>query len=1111
MNDLQTKQAIQQALQTMDRQGFKAGGLALLGAMGYRSDKRLELSPNTPAEFISTFSLSGKLNAQRALLDQWQTVDLLFQLTRDEIRAGSQLQLNFGATNRVDNSIIESYLFLAIGLAGERYTRSQLAQMTREINKQFNMPVMVLFRHGPALTLAVINRRLSKRDESKDVLEKVTLIKDIRTQQPHRAHLEILSDLALPHLADKYGVTNFVELHRAWEQTLDSSELNKRFFREVADWYFWAVQRVTFPREAHPDPEVRNATSVIRLITRLIFVWFLKEKGLVPDDLFNLHKLPHLLKMGADPKGSTYYKAILQNLFFATLNQEMNTPSQPDNRKFRGKAGASGGRDQHYMIHNVYRYEDYFQNPPQALQLFANIPFLNGGLFECLDKEEPDDLKKNVRLDGFSDRPDNPLVVPDDLFFGEEREVDLNDVYGTSYKSYKVRGLIRILDSYKFTVDENTPIEEEIALDPELLGKVFENLLAAYNPETGVTARKQTGSFYTPREIVNYMVDESLIAYLEAKAKAEAKNPSLALASDSAFEARLRHLLAYNDEPHQFSPAEVDRLIEAIDNVKILDPAAGSGAFPMGILHKLVFILGKLDPHNERWKEKQIEKAAQIPDATFREKAIADIEEAFERNELDYGRKLYLIENCIYGVDIQPIAVQIAKLRCFISLVVDERIDDRRPNRGVRPLPNLETKFVAANTLIGIERPRQMLLRNPAIDQKEAELAEVRRNHFTARTPKTKEKYRQLDEKLRTELGVLLRQDGFLPGVTEKLARWNPYDQNAIADFFDPEWMFGLTDGFDIVIGNPPYVRHEQIKSLKSAFKKQYHCYDGLADLYIYFYERSIQLLREKGVLTFISSNSFLNAGFAEKFRGYIAQKTSIKQLIDFAETNVFEAFTEPCILILLKLLPAKNQIYFLKWNQSEKPKNIATTFQRSSFHILQTELTSENWQLESPRILQLLGKLSNTSKPLGDFVKGRLYSGIKTGCNEAFVVDRATRDLLIEQHSSSSKILKPFLRGRDIKHWQIESADLYLCYVGWKLPITEYPAIYAHLKNFQSILKGRVEVKQGLFPWYALSRYAADYWHEFEKPKIVYQEINRTDAYAYDALGHYTNNKVYT
>ena len=216
-------------------------------------------------------------------------MDVLCQITDAEIRQSNQMILLDSAGKVIDNAIIESYLFMAIALQGESYTRTDLAQITREVNKLFTMPVMILFQHGQTLTLSIINRRLHKRDSSKDVLEKVTLIKDIRIANPHRAHVEILFDLSLAELYRVHNFSNFVELHKAWQKTLDSSELNKKFFKEIADWYFWAVNEVTFPQEAGPD-ETRNATSVIRLITRLIFVWFLKEKGLVPDELFNRAK-----------------------------------------------------------------------------------------------------------------------------------------------------------------------------------------------------------------------------------------------------------------------------------------------------------------------------------------------------------------------------------------------------------------------------------------------------------------------------------------------------------------------------------------------------------------------------------------------------------------------------------------------------------------------------------------------------------------------------------------------------------------------------------------------------------------------------------------------------
>lgn len=263
----------------------------------------------------------------------------------------------------------------------------------------------------------------------------------------------------------------------------------------------------------------------------------------------------------------------------------------------------------------------------------------------------------------------------------------------------------------------------------------------------------------------------------------------------------MRHLIAYNNQPHQFNDHEVSILIQAIDNLKILDPACGSGAFPMGILQKLVHILAKLDPNNEQWRKQQKEKAIQpllediklaekISYEEAREKAIQELEERltqideyFNNNEMDYPRKLFLIENSIYGVDIQPIAIQIAKLRFFISLIVDQKVNDNLPNRGILPLPNLETKFVAANTLIGIDN--QLSLRSNEVIEKEAQLKLIRHKYFTARTPKTKHKYRTLDHQLRAKISQLLQSTGLANATADTLARWNPYDQNSSSDFFD--------------------------------------------------------------------------------------------------------------------------------------------------------------------------------------------------------------------------------------------------------------------------------------------------------------------------------------
>ena len=1013
MTNVDTKQAICDALRVFSSGNVDENAINLLEAIGYRSEKRPAQFSSVPSAFIDDYNHAGKLKADKAVLREWRSVHLLFQLTSNEIRAGSQILFDFENERTIDNTIIESYLFFAIELTGASYTRTQLASITREVNKLFPMPVMVLFRHGDSLTISIINRRLHRHDQSKDVLEKVTLIKDICCASPHRAHIDILFDLSLPELHARHGFTDFVGLHRAWQRALDSSELSKRFFREIANWYFWALQNVTFPKDAGKDEEVRNATSVIRLITRLIFIWFIKEKHLVPNDLFDQRKLEHILNY-SDPNGSTYYKAILQNLFFATLNQEMNTPSKPDNRRFRSRSKSPDGRDPHYNITNLYRYENYFRNQSEALDLFSRIPFLNGGLFECLDKPDKADASTILRIDGFSDRPDNELVVPDLLFFSDERDADLNEEYGTKNKRYRVRGLIDIFNRYKFTIEENTPIEEEVALDPELLGKVFENLLASYNPETKATARRQTGSYYTRRDIVNYMVDESLIAYLSTRLKETV--PSLADMEE--LPQLLREVFAYTERGHPFSDEEVRALIDGVYDVKVLDPACGSGAFPMGVLHKLVFILGKLDPQNRLWKTKQVSEANEISDITLREKLLADIAESFERNELDYGRKLYLIENCIYGVDIQPIAVQIAKLRFFISLVVDQNLDDSRENRGILPLPNLETKFVAANTLIGLNRPQQAVLHNPAIDQKEEDLNSVRQRYFAARTQRTKQKCRADDARLRAEIGALLKDDGFPRETTERLTQWDPYDQSDSADFFDPEWMFGLSGGFDVIVANPPYLEsrspsfsNEMKNAIQLAVRRRWGDDANLitrgADLLVYFFETSLFLIKEQGYVVFIAQNSWLNTEYGRKLQEFLLRHTHVSSIVD-SDFKHFDSNGGPNINTVISVFHGKtasedNVLTFARFHKDFEEAMAVSTYKAAesdcvefaSYHYSDKMLREFKWgmlhDLMNPVFRELIDSMSKHGFKIGDIALPNWSVGQGLNLDSACIVTRDT------------------------------------------------------------------------------------------------------------------------
>jgi len=908
MTDKELKLAIQQAIIAFSKSPVYKASIGLFKTLGYNTERQNPLLHKSYDDFKDSFlGTDSPFNEEKACVKEWKSIDLLFQLTADEVSRQSSL---FN-TKQVDNTIIETYLFFSIELSKAEYNRTQLAQITREINKVFPMPVLIVFKHGESITLSVINRRLNKKDAQKDVLEKVTVIKDISTTSPHRAHIEILFDLSFSELQRVHKFTNFVELHNAWQKTLDTKELNKRFYRDLSNWYFWALQEVHFPttnwaadknslfKEEEKTKE-HNAKNLIRLLTRLLFVWFVKEKNLVPDELFDESYIKDNLLNGFEPRkkkgfdhktlGSKYYRAILQNLFFATLNQTVGK------RDFR-KDG------QQMNVTNLMRYESYFKDPQAFIKLVEDIvPFMNGGLFECLDSPDPVLKGKKggdviIYEDGFSDRKDNTLCVPDYIFFGTGEQADLSIELGNKkQKDVTVNGLINILKSYKFTVTENTPIEEDIALDPELLGRVFENLLASYNPETKTTARKQTGSFYTPREIVNYMVDESLKAYLKQKLESEA-----GMKPEDA-EVGLEFLVGYNEKIHLFDDKQTAVLINAIDNCKILDPACGSGAFPMGILHKLVHILHKLDPNNKLWKERQIEKAQAIDDSEIRDKLIEDIETSFESNELDYGRKLYLIENCIYGVDIQPIATQISKLRFFISLIVDQKTDKSKDNFGIRPLPNLETKFVAANTLIGIEKPKQQasLFDNPKVQALENKLKDIRHRLFSAKTPMTKRKLREEDQLIREEMGALLVQSGWGNESAHQLASWDPYNQNVSSGWFDPEWMFGIADGFDVVIGNPPYIKEYTDKSVFDGLRESEY-YQGKMDLWYLFGCKSIDFLRENGNTSFIATNNWITNEGASKFRNKVLNDTAIKLFIDFRDFMIFDSASIQTMVYLLE------------------------------------------------------------------------------------------------------------------------------------------------------------------------------------------------------------------
>lgn len=1047
MTEADTKKLIQSALQSFKDGDLTQKSIGLFQALGYNTDRQNFFSEKTYRFFReSFFNDDTRFSEEKALVPEWKYIDLLFQLSKDEITP----QHSLFDTKKVDRTIIETYLFFVIGLSKDNYNRTALSQITREINKVFPMPVMVLFKYGSSLTLAVINRRLHKRDERKDVLEKVTLIKDISIENPHRAHIEILFDLSFSELLRVHKFCNFIELHNTWQKTLDTKELNKRFYQELANWYFWAMDHVSFPDDIEKNKDIRNATSLIRLITRIIFIWFIKEKNLVPEILFDRKELGRILKeFTKNEKSNSYYNAILQNLFFGTLNQKMNE------RAFVKEGDFYENREE-YGVKNLFRYADLFSiSKDKALALFKDIPFLNGGLFDCLDK--PDEEGKILNVDGFSRDQKKQAFVPDYLFFGSEVDYDLNAIYGTKNKLYKVKSLIDILSSYKFTVAENTPIEEEVALDPELLGKVFENLLASYNPETQTTVRKQTGSFYTPREIVNYMVDESLKAYLK-QALAEKLN----IKAEDA-EAGLDILFSYTEKEHAFTEEETTALIQAIDSCKILDPACGSGAFLMGILHKLVFILHKLDLNNEKWSEIQRQKAIRDTEEAFkiggkkeREERLLEINDIFENNSDDYGRKLYLIENCIYGVDIQPIAVQIAKLRFFISLVVDENKQPGKENLGIRSLPNLETKFVAANTLIGLEKPETQtnLFENKEISSLEEKLEELRHRYFSAKIRKEKMACQKEDKTLRQKIAKLLEKDGWEHITAEQIVAFDPYDQNASSPFFDAEWMFGIKDGFDVVIGNPPYVstRTKDFDlSQKNYFKINYTLAIGQYDLFTLFIERSNSLICDTGVLSFITPKRLLTN---ENFEG--ARKLLLKQLpiINYVDAQMpFEAASVEANVIISTRIKT-NKVKTFLFNGTEIEFRFIVDYsliQLMPFNIFPFAINPNN-----VRIINLI--LKKSKENFGNSLN--IIRGMECGFN----------------HPSISNSISKFkiIKGEHIAKYFIRETDFYV------------KPNFSEIKVFKS----------------------KDIY--LKTPKLLTKFVSNSIDIAYDDVGYFNTNVVY-
>ncbi len=754
--------------------------------------------PATPADILGT-----KYNADNKT---HQLIDDIYVLGMVDNSAFNNSQNGIGNLNDTKNltTDYDGILIFGVTLNQPNPTRSQLADITRILNRVFpHTPVTVVFKYNNQISFANTERTKYQQEwREGEKVGKVSLLKDISTEYPHRGHLAILNQLKIQSTGIN-AVDTFVQLYFYWQSIFSISVLNKVFYGEVIEWFNLAVTEIRIPGEVSGSEKHKDFT--VRLIARLIFIWFLKELKVVKDELllpdFDNGNSNKLIK--PTQKGTAYYKFVLQNLFFNALNSEQN---ERDKNSFDVYAG---------VFSDINKIKD----------LIFYSPYLNGGLFDI----HPNDwCEDGIVNNGFN--------VPDYLFLDKEK------------------GLNSILSRYKFTIAENTPLEEEIAVDPEMLGRIFENLLAEQSDDTKEAARSSAGAFYTPRPVVSYMCRNTLLKHLDIEIK----------------------------------PENSKQIIHKLLETTVIDISCGSGAFPMGMLEEMMQVLTAVDPEGKTW----VAEMMKSKDDEFRE----HIAEMFADGQIRYIKKLGLLRNCLYGVDLLDYAIEITKLRCWLSLIVEQRVDFSLPNYNLKPLPNLEFKFYKKNSLFRFYKDQNL---NNIIEQFDnekllAELYKLENQYFITKSSKhgSKEEIkvkiirlleRVVDSKsevitkyfnsANSTINTLVSNKAKETEITkakkkakslsDELAELAVF-RNSIKDYFIETVVFpGIFNketenpGFDIVIGNPPYVNTKLISSMGIS-KKLEQEYGFCDDLYNHFTFRGLELLKKGGLLSYITSDTFL-------------------------------------------------------------------------------------------------------------------------------------------------------------------------------------------------------------------------------------------------------------
>ena len=970
----------------------------------------------------------------------------------------------------------------------------------------------------------------------------------------------------------RIGECDFTSIEKI-KDAFSVEKVTKEFYENISFWYFWAVKNCTFPKGAEAEENGRNI-SVIRLITRMIFVWFMRERGLIRKELFDLDSINSLL-IDTTENSSSYYQAILQNLFFATLS------TKQEEREFRSEVRRNKGFNSDHGNQYVYRFQSYFTDFEKLRTLFKDIPFLNGGLFDCLD-----DSQKGIYIDGFSETKKNQVFVPNFLFFGKEVKVDLSDDLGPQHKAIAVKGLLNILSEFNFTIDENTTDDKDVALDPELLGRVFENLLASFNPETSSTARKATGSYYTPREIVDYMVDESLKGYLH-----------IHLTNVEKIDENLSLLFSQDTEENPFTQEESKQIVSLIESVRVVDPAVGSGAFLMGILNRLVFLLHKVDPNNDFWKQEQLTVAEQIPDSRIQKETKDRIETYFAKND-NYGRKLFLIQKCIYGVDIQQIAVEIAKLRFFISLLVDEEIDKEKANWGIEPLPNLDFKIMQGNSLISeflgvnLETKQESSIGQTSFDFQDERLRlikqfERKKIEYQNEPDKTKkgkllqeiddaiiglfdlimkqqkEDHSNVEELIKRKYSVLPNKDD-----AEKLIRNEKEKINTRSSFnfenvekqlreytgklkvrpFFP-WQLYFAEifiekkGFDIILTNPPYIgekgHKEVFHEVKLSSLGKY--YLGKMDYFYFFFHLALDIGNLNAQAAFITTNYYITASGAKKLREDLKNRSSIMQLINFNVLKIFES-----------ALGQNNMITIFRKGYYEKIKALTCITSQTgvispeilALIISQNDSKTEYWAINSQSelyegeecyirlngninsakniISNILLKIKSVGIPLGEIcsVDAGLHPGVdkisekisKKYSEHNFRINEGVFVLTSNEAEvfKDKEYLKPLYKSSDIPRWSPTQNSYYILYSSPHKEIVDEKFI-SHISKYRRILEDvRLKNNENIRNWKYLRRGVLNEKIYSNIPKIITPYRSNISRFAYTVNPFYASQDVY-